>query len=97
MKDRFSVALSFVFENGARKTFLIKTPDDKACFESVRLANAFRDKREECLKIIIEDEKVKKGISDYIKRGAKSTEYPTEDLYRLIDSEKTNQGFPCCF
>ena len=81
--NRFAVAISFVFENGDRKTFLIKAPGDKAYFESGSLKAAHDDKYKEKLKSIIKDEK----IGDYIDRKLRNNEYPEEEKYRLGDSE----------
>ena len=79
----FAVAINFVFENGARKTFLINALGGKAYFESGSLKAAHDDKYKEKLKSIIKDEK----IGNYINRKLRNNEYPEEEKYRLGDSE----------
>ena len=79
-KNRFSVALSFIFENGARKTFLIKAPkeenhstrkfEQKPYFQSVDLKTVVDvQKREKPLKnrIINDDSKLPEELQNYIK------------------------------
>ena len=79
----FAVAINFVFENGARKTFLINALGGKAYFESGSLKAAHDDKYKEKLKSIIKDEK----IGNYINRKLRNNEYPEQEKYRLGDSE----------